>query len=123
MAKGVKYGVGEQSFQALREEGFLYIDKTKYIEKIVDGSKYYFLGRPRRFGKSLFLSTIKCFFEGKRELFKGLHADTMDWDWEQYPVFHIALNMWDYSKPGVLEEAFNAHLIEWGGELWRQYKT
>ncbi|MDE6536472.1 MAG: AAA family ATPase [Muribaculaceae bacterium] len=79
----MKYPVGEQSFENLRKEGFLYVDKTEYIEKIVQGSKYYFLGRPRRFGKSLFLSTLKCFFEGKRELFKGLYADSMDWDWEE----------------------------------------
>ncbi len=58
----IKYPVGEQSFLQLREGGFLYVDKTKFIEKILDESKYYFLGRPRRFGKSLFLSTIKCFF-------------------------------------------------------------
>lgn len=113
MAKAPKYAVGEQSFTVLREMGFLYVDKTQYIEKIVQGSQYYFLGRPRRFGKSLFLSTLKCFFEGKRELFKGLYADTMNWDWEPYPVLHIALNTWDYTIPGKLEEAFNAHLIDW----------
>ena len=62
----VKYPVGEQSFEALRKGGFLYVDKTPFIDKIVNGSQYYFLGRPRRFGKSLFLSTMKCFFEGKR---------------------------------------------------------
>ena len=90
--KPVKYPIGEQSFEVLRKEGFLYVDKTKYVEKIVEGSKYYFLGRPRRFGKSLFLSTLKCFFEGKRSLFKGLYADSMDWDWESYPVIYLDLN-------------------------------
>ncbi len=113
MAKEPRYAVGEQSFKVLREDGFLYVDKTKFIKKIVGGSQYYFLGRPRRFGKSLFLSTLKFFFEGRRELFKGLYADTMDWDWAPYPVLHIALNMWDYTKPGSLVEAFNAHLIDW----------
>ncbi len=116
MANHVKYGVGEQSFKVLREGGFLYVDKTQYIEKIVNGSQYYFLGRPRRFGKSLFLSTLKCFFEGQRALFKGLYADTMDWDWQPHPVLHIALNMWDYKQPGALEEAFNNHLIKWEQE-------
>lgn len=116
MANMVKYGVGEQSFKVLREGGFLYVDKTQYIEKIVNGSQYYFLGRPRRFGKSLFLSTLKFFFEGRRELFKGLHADSMDWNWEPHPVLHIALNTWDYSKPGNLNEAFNAHLRKWEKE-------
>lgn len=66
MVKQPRYPIGEQSFSALIEGGFLYVDKTHFIEKIVDESKYYFLGRPRRFGKSLFLSTLKCFFEGRR---------------------------------------------------------
>ncbi|MBD5207370.1 MAG: ATP-binding protein [Bacteroidales bacterium] len=88
----VKYPIGEQSFKMLRKGGFLYVDKTMYIDKIVNGSKYYFLGRPRRFGKSLFLSTLQAFFEGKRELFKGLYADSMDWDWEPYPVIYLDLN-------------------------------
>ena len=89
----VKYPIGEQSFENLREGNFIYVDKTRYIEKIVNGSQYYFLGRPRRFGKSLFLSTLKCFFEGKRELFKGLYIDTIDWDWEPYPVLHLDQNI------------------------------
>lgn len=113
MAYGVKYPVGEQSFSSLIEGGFLYVDKTQYIEKIINGSKYYFLGRPRRFGKSLFLSTLKFFFEGRRDLFKGLYANSIDWDWKPYPVLHISLNMWDYSKPDMLDVAFNAHLREW----------
>ena len=90
--KTVKYPIGEQSFESLRKGDFLYVDKTMYIDKIVNGSKYYFLGRPRRFGKSLFLSTLKAFFEGKRELFKGLYADSMEWDWEPYPVIYLDLN-------------------------------
>lgn len=113
MAYSVKYPVGEQSFSSLIEGGFLYVDKTQYIEKIINGSKYYFLGRPRRFGKSLFLSTLKFFFEGRRDLFKGLYANSIDWDWKPYPVLHISLNMWDYSKPDMLDVAFNAHLREW----------
>ncbi|MDE5806820.1 MAG: AAA family ATPase, partial [Muribaculaceae bacterium] len=80
MEKKIRYPIGEQSFENLRREGFLYVDKTMFIKRIVEGSKYYFLGRPRRFGKSLFLSTLKCFFEGKWELFNGLYADTMAWD-------------------------------------------
>lgn len=121
MAKAAKYGVGEQSFRVLREGGFLYIDKTQYIEKIINESQYYFLGRPRRFGKSLFLSTLKFFFEGRRDLFKGLHADTIDWDWAPHPVLHISLNMWDYSKPGVLDVALNAHLVKWEQEYKPSY--
>ncbi|MDE5791482.1 MAG: ATP-binding protein [Muribaculaceae bacterium] len=99
----VKYPIGEQSFESLREGNFIYVDKTRYIEKIVNGSQYYFLGRPRRFGKSLFLSTMKCFFEGKRELFKGLYIDTIDWDWEPYPVLHLDLNNQQYKEENNLD--------------------
>ncbi|MDE6339274.1 MAG: ATP-binding protein [Muribaculaceae bacterium] len=111
--KKVKYPIGEQSFQNLRAEGYLYVDKTEYIEKILDGSKYYFLGRPRRFGKSLFLSTLKSFFEGKRELFKGLYADTIDWDWEQHPVLYLDLNTGRYENSGMLEDVLDRQLREW----------
>ncbi|MBD5237610.1 MAG: ATP-binding protein [Bacteroidales bacterium] len=90
--KRVKYPIGQQSFEVLRNEGYFYVDKTEYIEKIINGGQYFFLGRPRRFGKSLFLSTLKCFFEGKRELFKGLYAESMEWDWEEYPVLYLDLN-------------------------------
>lgn len=76
MERAVKYPIGQQSFENLREGGFLYVDKTRYIHKILEGSQYFFLGRPRRFGKSLFLSTLKCFFEGKRHLFKSLWMNT-----------------------------------------------
>ena len=99
----VKYPVGEQSFEALRKGGFIYIDKTRYIHKILDGSQYYFLGRPRRFGKSLFLSTMKCFFEGKRHLFKDLYIDTIDWDWEPYPVLYLDLNPQQYTDDETLD--------------------
>lgn len=99
----VKYPVGEQSFKQLREGGYLYVDKTCYIEKILENSKYYFLGRPRRFGKSLFLSTLKCFFEGRRELFRDLYIDSVGWDWEPYPVFHIDLNLMQYKDTGDLD--------------------
>lgn len=101
--KSVKYPVGQQSFELLRKEGFLYVDKTRYIETLLNGSQYYFLGRPRRFGKSLFLSTLKCFFDGKRELFQGLYADSMDWDWEKYPVLYLDLNNRRYQEEAKLD--------------------
>ena len=112
----IKYPIGEQSFELLRKDGNLYVDKTKYIETILNGSKYYFLGRPRRFGKSLFLSTLKCFFEGKRELFKGLYADTMDWDWEEYPVLHLDLNISKYKDEIELDDVIKQHLLNWERE-------
>lgn len=112
----VKYPVGEQSFQRLREEGFLYVDKTRYIDLIVNGSKYYFLGRPRRFGKSLFLSTLKCFFEGRRELFKDLYINSTPWDWEPYPVLYLDLNIQKYKNEGELDDLIEHRLIAWEKE-------
>ncbi len=113
MKKPVRYPVGEQSFEQLRKGGFLYVDKTRYLELIADGSKYYFLGRPRRFGKSLFLSTLKCFFEGRRELFKGLYIDSADWDWEPHPVLYLDLNIVKYREEGELEALIEDRLRTW----------
>ncbi len=112
----VKYPVGEQSFQKLREEGFLYVDKTRFIDHIVRGPKYYFLGRPRRFGKSLFLSTLKCFFEGRRELFEGLYINSTSWNWEPYPVLYLDLNIQKYKDEGELDDLIEHRLIAWEKE-------
>ena len=108
--KNVKYGIGDQDFRSLRENGFLYVDKTRYIEKMVEESKYYFLARPRRFGKSLFLSTLKYFFEGRRELFKGLYIDSSDWDWVPYPILHLDLNTDRFAEPDVLDDVLETHV-------------
>ena len=115
-SQSVKYPVGEQSFENLRRNDFLYVDKTRYIETLINGSKYYFLGRPRRFGKSLFLSTLKCFFEGKRELFKGLYADSMDWDWEEYPVLYLDLNNRRYQEEEKLDYLIEDFLANYENE-------
>lgn len=113
MSKSVKYPIGEQDFKSLRDLGFLYVDKTHFIEKLVNGSKYYFLARPRRFGKSLFLSTLQYFFEGKRELFKGLYIDSADWEWEEYPVLRLDLNTNRFSEEGKLEDVLENRFKEW----------
>ena len=82
--------IGIQSFESLRKEGFLYVDKTELIYKMIKGGRYYFLSRPRRFGKSLLMSTIHAVFDGKRELFDGLAiADKADIDWAKHPVLHL----------------------------------
>ncbi len=109
----VKYPVGQQSFEQLRKGGYLYVDKTRYVEMIANGGQYYFLGRPRRFGKSLLLSTIQCFFEGKRELFKGLYLDTIAWDWEPHPVLYLDLNIASYKNDGELEAVIENNLLTW----------
>lgn len=113
MAKPHKYPVGEQSFEALREEGFLYVDKTQFISRLVNHGKYYFLGRPRRFGKSLFLSMLRCFFEGKRHLFKGLSVDEMEWPWDKYPVLYLDLNYDRYKNENSLDDTITNNLEEW----------
>ncbi len=113
MNRPVKYAIGQQSFEQMREGDWLYVDKTRYVEMVAKGSQYYFLGRPRRFGKSLFLSTLKCFFEGKRELFKGLFVETIDWAWEPHPVLYLDLNTADYEVEGEFEDLLEYHLGEW----------
>lgn len=113
-AKG--YPIGQQDFKTLRNFDYLYIDKTQYIEKILKGSQYVFLARPRRFGKSLFLSTLQYFFEGKRELFKGLYADSLDWNWEQFPVLRIDLNTDSYKEPGHLDSLLDNSFRKWEDE-------
>lgn len=109
-----RYPIGQQDFREIREENLLYVDKTKYIEKIIrSGSRYYFLARPRRFGKSLFLSTLGYFFEGRRELFKGLYIDSSAWDWEEYPVLYLNLNTNRYGEAKKLEGVLENHFRRW----------
>ena len=91
-----KLPIGVQSFAHLRREGYLYVDKTKYIHDLVNGSKQYFLSRPRRFGKSLFLSTLKAYWQGQKELFSGLYIaeeeEKSAHPWQVYPVFVFDFN-------------------------------
>ena len=111
---GKIYAIGEQSFPSLRDAGALYVDKTIYIYKLVSSkSKYYFLARPRRFGKSLFLSTLKSFFEGKRGLFKELYIDFTDWKWEKYPVLRLDLNKERYAQVNKLEDVLDKVFTQW----------
>lgn len=85
---GVRYPIGVQSFEALRQEGYVYVDKTGYIPKLLK-NKYYFLSRPRRFGKSLLLSTLEAYFQGEKELFEGLEVAEYEKEWVEYPVVHV----------------------------------
>ena len=110
-----KLPVGIQDFESLRKGQYVYVDKTEYIYRLVHSGKPYFLSRPRRFGKSLFLSTLKAYFEGKRELFKGLRIEELEGDdpdsWQSYPVFYFDLNKKNYKADHALEEVLAAHLI------------
>ncbi|MDR2071069.1 MAG: ATP-binding protein [Treponema sp.] len=110
--------IGIQDFEKLRTGGYAYVDKTAYIYRLAQEGNPYFLGRPRRFGKSLLLSTIKAYFLGKKELFQGLALAELEQDWTEYPVFHIDLNGNEYKTTEGLESGLNINLIEledvWG---------
>lgn len=109
----LKYPIGIQNFEKLRSEGWLYADKTSLIHELVSNGAYYFLSRPRRFGKSLLMSTLDAYFQGKRNLFKGLAIDTLSDDWEPRPVFHIDLNAKNYEDRESLIMILEAHLEKW----------
>ena len=114
MGNGVKYPIGEQDFKNLRNGGNLYVDKTRFIDRMLsEGGKYYFLARPRRFGKSLFLSTLQYFFEGYRDLFQGLYIYSTPYEWKEYPVLHLDLNRERYAETGLLEPVLDKMFDEW----------
>jgi hypothetical protein len=98
-----KYPVGMQDFAYIRNNGFLYVDKTEYIYNLAQYSKYVFLSRPRRFGKSLMCSTMKCYFEGRRELFRGLAIEQLEQEWTAHPVIHLSLGKIKNIRPEILE--------------------
>ena len=117
MENTATYPIGIQDFKTIREENYVYIDKTRYIVDLIGKkNRYCFLARPRRFGKSLFLSTLQCFFEGKRELFKGLAVDSMKWDWEPYPVLRLDLNRERYKEIGKLDDVYDNTFKKWEAE-------
>ena len=100
----MKYPIGIQNFEQIREDGYVYLDKTALVYDLVTNGKIYFLCRPRRFGKSLLVSTLKCYFEGKKELFKGLAIDGLEKEWKQYPMFHIDFNGINFTDAGMLDK-------------------
>ncbi|MBP5339144.1 MAG: ATP-binding protein [Prevotella sp.] len=109
----MKYPIGIQNFEKLRREGYAYVDKTPQMWKMISEGSYYFLSRPRRFGKSLMVSTLEAFFSGQRELFKGLFADTVEWDWQQYPILHLDLNVEKYTTLEALDNILDNYLCQW----------
>ena len=111
--EGRIYPIGIQSFSEIIEKGYRYVDKTFFVAKLVKESKYVFLSRPRRFGKSLLLSTIQAYFEGRRELFKELAIDRLDMDWTPRPVLHLNLNSGMYKQPGGLERRLRSFLSKY----------
>ena len=107
------YPIGIQSFSEIREGGYVYVDKTEFIHSLSASGKYYFLSRPRRFGKSLFLSTLEAFYSGRRELFDGLAINRHDHDWQPYPVLHLDLTGRFYKDTDSLTAHIEEHLRGW----------
>ena len=88
-----KFTAGVQLFDDIRERGLIYVDKTDLVYQLTQESKFVFLSRPRRFGKTLLCSTLKCYFEGRKELFIGLAMEKLETEWKKYPVFHFNLSL------------------------------
>ena len=107
------YPVGIQNFESIRKDDFFYVDKTALIYKLVNNGRYFFLSRPRRFGKSLLISTLEAYFEGKRELFEGLAIEKLEKDWVKRPVLHLDLNTEKYETPESIENILNDTLCQW----------
>ena len=107
------YPIGIQNFEKIRKDGYLYIDKTSMIHCLVHTGSYYFLSRPRRFGKSLLLSTLEAYFEGKRDLFKGLALERLETEWTSRPVLHLDLNIERYDASDSLRNILNRNLVAW----------
>ena len=109
----MKYPIGIQTFEQIIEEGYVYVDKTDMVYNLANEGKVYFLSRPRRFGKSLLLSTLRSYFEGRKELFKGLKIEAMEKDWHQHPIFHLDFNGIDYTMPNALRAKFEGYFAQW----------
>ncbi len=109
----MKYPIGIQTFGQIREDGYVYVDKTALIYQLVTTGKIYFLSRPRRFGKSLLVSTLEAYYLGRKELFEGLAIAELEKDWLEYPIFRIDFNGGPYMQPGILEATLEGHLANW----------
>ena len=112
-----KLPIGIQDFEKIRNEGYIYVDKTEHIHNLVQSGAPFFLSRPRRFGKSLFLSTLKAYFEGKKELFEGLKIRGLEEEnkdaWQRYPVFYIDFNKKNFKEDSALETVLDEHVRAW----------
>lgn len=107
------YPIGIQNFESLRKDDYFYIDKTALIYQMVKTGRYYFLSRPRRFGKSLMISTLEAYFQGKKELFTGLAMEKLEKDWIEHPILHLDLNTGKYDKPESLDKMLEDALAYW----------
>ena len=109
----MKYPIGIQNFESIITGNYVYVDKTALIYRLVTEGKIYFLSRPRRFGKSLLVSTLDAYFKGKKELFKGLAIDGLEKEWAEYPVFHLSFGGENFIEQGALESKIGVALEKW----------
>lgn len=119
-SSAMKYPIGIQQFPELRSGDWVYVDKTAIVYRLVENGKYYFLSRPRRFGKSLLLSTLKAYFEGRKDLFQGLAMEKLETEWNSYPVLHLDLNAERYTSHAELVNILDTNLRQWESEYGSQ---
>ena len=108
----MKYPIGMQSFDQILQGGFVYVDKTDLVYDLANNGKIYFLSRPRRFGKTLLLSTLKHYFVGHKELFRGLAIVRKEKEWRTYPVFHLSFAKENFIQPYTLDHALEDFIAE-----------
>lgn len=113
--KRQRYPVSTSSFEKIRKGDYLYVDKTEYVYSLISDPGFYFLARPRRFGKSLLISTLEAFYKGEQELFKGLniYSSLSDYKWDPYPVLHFDLSATAYMNNDSLIELLDTYLLQW----------
>ena len=119
----MKFPIGIQDFKSIIEDGYVYVDKTSLIYDMVHNGKIYFLSRPRRFGKSLLVSTLECYFSGKKELFQGLAMEKLETEWETYPVFHIDFNSTVFQDGKALRNLIKGSVESWEKEYGYEGNT
>ena len=117
------YPIGIQDFEYIRRDGFVYVDKTALIHQLSKTGKYYFLSRPRRFGKSLLVSTMEAYFSGRKELFEGLAVAELEKDWIQYPVLRLDLSGKAYNEADVLKKVLDDSLTKWEREYGAENRS
>ena len=109
----MKYPIGIQDFESIISGGYTYVDKTALVYRLVTEGNIYLLSRPRRFGKSLLVSTLEAYFLGRKDLFKGLAIDELETEWVEHPVFHISFGGENFIESGALESKINSNLNKW----------
>lgn len=112
-----KYPIGIQSFVNIREDNYVYVDKTAIMHRLVNSGSYFFLARPRRFGKSLLLSTLEAYFKGRKELFDGLEISRLESQWKSHPVLHMSLAPYNPDNEDSLADILNYQFDKWEREF------